>query len=155
MCMCVYVHICVHLHIYKYIYYVYKYICAKFSDFLWNLVEKMWLFNTEIRYQEGSGSETIYSGSGSFKKFRIRPDPDPQHCRQHTLLDGHFYLNVVTQISRFSNQVTVHNSTFLNQTNTDHHELENTTKKLCLLNNTSISCLGGSNISFKVSIIVP
>ncbi len=34
-------------------------------------------FNTEVRYQEGSGSETIYSGSGSFKKFRIRPDPDP------------------------------------------------------------------------------
>ena len=72
MYMCVCVHICVHLHIYKYIFYVYIYICAKISDFLCNLVEKMWLFNTEVRYQEGSGSETIYSGSGSFKKFRIR-----------------------------------------------------------------------------------
>jgi hypothetical protein len=50
------------------------YICAKYSGFLCNLVEKMWLFNREVRYQVGSGSETIYSGSGSgsFKKFRIR-----------------------------------------------------------------------------------
>jgi hypothetical protein len=31
----------VHLHIYIYIFYVYINICAKYSDFLCNLVEKM------------------------------------------------------------------------------------------------------------------
>jgi hypothetical protein len=43
------------------------------------LVEKMLLFNREVKYQihsgsglAGSGSEMIYSVSGSGKKFRIR-----------------------------------------------------------------------------------
>ncbi len=44
-----------------------------------HFAEKMLFFNREVRYQihsesglAGSGSETIYSGSGSCKKFRIR-----------------------------------------------------------------------------------
>jgi len=84
----VYIYVCIYIYIY--IFYVYIDICAKYSDFLCNLVEKMWLFNREVRYKihsgsglAGSGSEIIYSGSdsGSGKKFRIRPDPDsdPQH----------------------------------------------------------------------------
>ncbi len=85
----------VHLHIYVYIFYVYIYICAKYSHFLCNLVEKMWLFNREVRYKihsgsglAGSGSEMIYSGSdsGSGKKFRIRPDPTPDPDPQHWLI---------------------------------------------------------------------
>jgi hypothetical protein len=105
MCMCVCVHICVHLHIYLYIFYVYIHICAKYSDFLCNLIEKMCLFYRENRYKihsgsglAGSGSEMIYSGSDSGsrsgKKFRIRPDPDPQHCkREHPALQNIIFLN--------------------------------------------------------------
>jgi hypothetical protein len=58
-----------------------------------HFVEKMLLFNREVRYKihfgsglAGSGSEMIYSGSGSCKKFRIRPDPDPQHWAQRPVL---------------------------------------------------------------------
>jgi hypothetical protein len=51
-----------------------------------HFVEKKLLFNREVRYKihsgsglAGSGSEMIYSGSesGSCKKFRFWPDPDP------------------------------------------------------------------------------
>ena len=68
---------------------------SQFTVLIVHLVEKMLLFNREVRYQihsgsglAGSESEMIYSGSlsGSGKKFRIQPDPDPypdpdpQHC---------------------------------------------------------------------------
>jgi hypothetical protein len=53
---------------------------SQFTDLIVHLVEKMFLFNREVRYYihsgsglVGSGSKMIYSGSlsGSGKKFRI------------------------------------------------------------------------------------
>jgi hypothetical protein len=52
--MCVCVHICVHLHIYIYTHIIGVHIFI-----------------------------SILAGTGSCKKFRIRPDPDPQHCFQY------------------------------------------------------------------------
>jgi hypothetical protein len=63
---------------------------SQFTVLIVHLVEKMLLFNREVRYQIHSesglagsglaGSEMIYSGSG--KTFRIRSDPDPQHWKK-------------------------------------------------------------------------
>ena len=43
----------------------------------------------------GYGSDINIPGSGSCKKFRIRPDPDPQNCLElsncsHAILPVHF-----------------------------------------------------------------
>jgi hypothetical protein len=64
--------------------YIYTvYMCAKYSDFLCIWLNKL-DFLTGNKVLAGSGSEMIYSGSGSCKKFRIRPDPDPDP--QHWLI---------------------------------------------------------------------
>ncbi len=63
-------------------------ILCQFTVLIVHLLKKMWLFTREVRFQIHSvsgvaGSKMIYSGSdsgsGSDKKFRIRPDPDLQY----------------------------------------------------------------------------
>jgi hypothetical protein len=69
-------------------------------------------FNRKVRYLAGSGSETIYSGSGSFKKFRIRPDPDPdpQHCLKECFIHAHRSFLIVRHCGIASN--TIHQIVF-------------------------------------------
>ncbi len=71
MCVCVYVYIYVCIYLYIYIFYVYIYLCAEYSDFLCNLVEKCDFLTEKLGIKPDPDP----------KRFIPDPDPaDPQHC---------------------------------------------------------------------------